>query len=109
MDGLTPKLATENPFVEASRRGDELGAADYQTLLAASRLNEARVREALSLIAAVRQYIEDEDVWMSIDRRLEAAAFALGALLPPVSIKLAVPLGVVKTVNAPRAVGAQAG
>lgn len=85
---LALQLRTENPFVEASRRDGAVGEADYQVLLAAARLNEARVREALELIAEARRAYWDESEEGHVQASLDAAAFALGALLPPVNIKV---------------------
>ena len=97
-----PRLDTPNPFVAASRDEDKVrGGNAYALLASAARLNEPRVRELIALAKSAQGAVWSAGGTPSapttiegIDRArelLEALEFGLGALLPPVNIRIKLP------------------
>ncbi len=99
MDALAPVLITGNPFVLASRDPDrEAGEAAFQVLAQAAKLNEGRVREVLRLVDEALTANLGGDPGC-VDERLRAAAFGLAALLPPVAIRIRLPMEAMKSMS----------
>ena len=85
---------------------------NYELLARAAQLNEPRVRELIALAREIHGALEEPtglvDYAAALDRSLErcqanvrALEFGLGALLPPVQVRLRVSLGAVKSVKRP--------
>jgi hypothetical protein len=87
--GGVPRLATGNPFVEAECDPDTVAGplTTYGLLVAAAGRNEARVRELIGLVLRARQSLERDEPALAA-HQLEAIEFGLGALLPPVNIRI---------------------
>ena len=86
-----PRLDTANPFVQASRDEDEVrGGNAYALLAAAAQLNQPRVRELIARARSAQAGLEAGET-VFVMQALQALEFGLGALLPPVNVRIKLP------------------
>lgn len=86
LDYIPPNFESESPLVVAGNNGDADG---YAILAAAAAKNEPRVREVLGMLARAHDATLAGTPVLAA-QEIRDAAFALGALLPPVGVVIRV-------------------